>query len=158
MSGELRSWILSCVSAALFCAIAQELTPQGRVKTVQRMVCSMVMALALLSPVLSIDTRRLAPDMAKYRRMAQEQTAIAGNISNGLSRTIIQEELRTYILDKAAQLGSEVTDAEAVLRWSGEGVWYPVGVKISGKYDRALSQTIAAELGVGEDEQEWIEQ
>lgn len=157
MSTFLRDWITSCVSAALVCAIARELTPPGRVRTVQGFICAVVMALAVLSPVFSLDTQRLSIDIAKYSRMAEEQTRRAGDISDSLSRTVIQEEMRAYILDKAAQLGSEVYDAEAVLRWSGEGVWYPTGVKISGKYDRALSQVIAAELGVDEERQEWSE-
>ncbi|MCD8065608.1 MAG: stage III sporulation protein AF [Oscillospiraceae bacterium] len=155
MTEALRQWLLGIVGASAFCAAAEQITPKGAVKSVQRAVCGMVTALALVSPLLKLDFASYAEHLSAYRVEAETLTADADEIAAKLSRTIIAEELRAYILDKAASLGAEVTAAEVTLHWSDEGVWYPTEVKIDGEYSAALADVIEAELGVGAAGQHW---
>lgn len=152
----IRSWVLGLAGASIFCAIAVELTPRGMVKNVLLPVCGAVMAMALFAPLLSFDFESYSLSMAKYRENAEALTAAAEEISDSLSRTIIETECESYILDKARTLGLTVEEADVTVRWSGEGYWYPVETRLKGDYSVELSGLIEAELGIGAEEQFWI--
>ena len=154
----LRTWILGLAGAALLCAVCTELTPQGSVKTVQRAVCGVVMSLALISPLLRLDFDGYSLHLAGYRKQAEEIADQGKEISDSLSRTYIQAQCQAYILDKARLSGVPVTSASVELRWSGEGVWYPVAAEIEGTYDRALAEKIEDELGISRENQHWTDQ
>ena len=153
----LRTWIMGLTGAALLCAVCTELTPPGSVKTVQRAVCGVVMSLALISPLLRLDFDGYALHLAGYRKQAEEIAAQGKEISDSLSRTYIQAQCQAYILDKARLSGVPVTSASVELRWSGEGVWYPVAAEIEGTYDRALAEKIEEELGIAQENQQWTD-
>lgn len=157
MIEEIGTWILGMAAAAVFCAFASELTPEGRVKGVQRLVCGIVMVIALLQPLTVLDFDSYSLNMAKYRAQAEQISTHAEEISDSLSRSFIEARCRAYILDKAKLCGANVTDAAVELRWSSEGVWYPVGAVIYGTYHAELSQLMEAELGISPDKQEWSE-
>lgn len=156
MAELIRQWVLGLAGAALCCAVLTEITPKGGVKTVVRALCGMVMALALVSPFLRSDGELYALNMAKYREKALEISSRSREISDRLSRTIIEEECRAYILDKAALLGADVDEAAVKLKWSSQGFWYPVECSLTGEYSAGLEAAIAAELGIEPDMQEWV--
>ena len=58
-------------------------------------------------------------------------------------------------MDKAAELGTAVEDASVTLSWSSEGFWYPSECSICGVRSESLSSAIAAELGIGKENQNW---
>ena len=153
----IRNWILGLVGAAVFCAIATELTPKGPVKSVVRCVCGVVMAAALLAPLVELDFPDYALNLARYRASAAAVTAEAEKISDTLNRRVIEETLEAYILDKAQTMGAALTGADVTVRWSTEGVWYPVAVELGGRENGALSDWIAAELGIPREEQRWLD-
>ena len=155
MTEWIRTWVLGLAGASLFCAVATELTPKGPVKSVVRTLCGVVLASALLGPLLRFDFSGYALNLARARAQAAEVSAQAGEISAELDRRVIEARVRTYILDKAQSLGCAVSDARVTLRWSTEGFWYPVSVELDGTFDRQLSDDIAAELGVGREAQSW---
>ena len=143
------AWIRALVGAAVFCALATALCPEGRVKRVLRFACGLVMAAALLSPVLKLDGAALPKAMARYSEAARQQAQSAADDADRLSRTIIESECETYILDKAAQLGLGPCEVSVTARWSEEGFWYPWECRLScaeGGAER-LSELIEAELG-----------
>ena len=117
------NWIRALVGAAVFCALATALCPEGRPKRVLRAACGVVMAAALLSPVAALDTEALPKAMARYSEAARRQAESAAESADRLNRTIIESECEAYILDKAAQLGLDGLRAEVTARWSDEGFW-----------------------------------
>ena len=151
----LRTWILGLAGAALLCAVCTELTPKGSVKTVQRAICGVVVSLALISPLLHLDFDGYSLHLAGYRKQAEEIASQGKEISDSLSRTYIQARCQAYILDKARLSGVPVTSASVELRWSGEGIWYPVAAEIEGTYDRALAEKLEEELGISQKNQHW---
>ena len=157
MLEAITGWIRALVGAAVFCALALALCPEGRVKRVLRFACGLVMAAALLSPVLSVDMESLPQALARYSEAAERYTGSAEETADRLNRTIIEGERETYILDKAAALGLEVREAAVTARWSDEGFWYPWECRLStGEGDMSgLSRLIEAELGIPEARQRW---
>lgn len=157
MLEAISGWIRALVGAAVFCALALALCPEGRVKRVLRFACGLVMAAALLSPVLSVDMESLPQALARYSEAAERCAGSAEETADRLNRTIIEGECETYILDKAAALGLEVCEAAVTARWNDEGFWYPWECRLStGEGDMSgLSRLIEAELGIPEARQRW---
>ena len=141
----ITAWIRALAGAAVFCAIALALCPEGRPKRVLRAACGVVMAAALLSPALGLDMQALPGE--------------AGQEADRLNRTIIELECAAYILDKADALGLAVSSAAVTARWSEEGFWYPWESRAAcSESDReTLSAVIEAELGIPAERQSWEE-
>ncbi len=142
---------------AVFCAVMCELCPKGTVKSVVKLLCGMVMALALISPLINMEPAQYPLNLAGYRLMAEEAAANGKSESDALSRTIIEEQCRAYILDKGQTLGADIQGAGVKLRWSEEGFWYPVECEIEGRYHSGLAAAISSELGLGDESQVWKE-
>ena len=155
MIAAVKSWLLGLVGAAVFCALASELTPAGPVKRVQKIVCALVLAAALLLPLLRLDPEDYALNAAQYRSNAALVTGDAQEAARRMERTYIEDELEAYILDKAARLGAEVGAVRVTLRWSTEGCWYPVAAELDAPYHARLSEAIAGELGIPREKQTW---
>ena len=155
MTELLRSWILGLAGAAMFCALCSAVTPEGSVKRVQKLMCGVVMTLALISPLTGLDMSGYSLNLALCRQRAEEISSSAQKISDSLSRTFIEERCAAYILDKARLLGLEPETVRVTTRWSGEGVWYPVEAEIGAEYDRRLSEKIEEELGIPVQSQRW---
>ena len=152
----MREWILGVFSASLLSAVALSLCPSGRVRAVLRMVCGIVCAMAVASPLLKLDTERLAAEMARYRRQAEAISLEGEEEMKLLERTYIEEECAAYICAKAAETGAVVSSAAVVARWDDEGLlWYPWSATVDGAYDPALSNIIEQDLGVPSERQEW---
>ena len=155
MTELVREWILGLAGAAVFCALCSAVTPDGSVKRVQKLMCGVVMTLALTAPLAGLDMSGYSLNLAKFSRRAGEIGASAQEISDSLSRTFIEERCAAYILDKARLLGLEPGAVKVTAQWSGEGVWYPVEAEIGAEYDRRLSEKIEEELGIPAQNQRW---
>ena len=156
MTELVRSWLLSLTGAGCVCAAALRLTPEGRVKRVLRMLCALVMAAALFSPLLRGGVLPdYALELSRYRDAAAALTGEGAALGRELDRSIIEQRMEAYILDKASALGAPLGGAKVALRWSTEGVWVPVAAELGGPYDTALSALIEAELGIARSAQTW---
>ena len=156
MAEWIRSWILSLTGAALVCAAALRLTPEGRVKGVLRTLCAVAMAAALLAPLLRGG---MLPDyaleLARYRAAAEALAGEGRELGQELDRGIIEQRMEAYILDKAQALGAPLESARVALRWSTEGVWLPESAELTGAYSETLSRLLEAELGISRRAQTW---
>lgn len=155
MLEAVRSWIMSLAACALFCALLGEVTPEGKVKSVQRAVSAIVMSAALFSPLARLDMEGYGISLAKYEQAAESITENAEKISDSLSRKYIEKECAAYILDKAQSFGCAVSGAEVEVKWSSEGVWYPVSASIGCEYDSRLAASVEANLGIAEENLKW---
>lgn len=155
MTQVLRDWILGLAGAAVFCALCSAVTPEGGVRRVQKLLCGVVMALALISPLEELDMGGYSLELARCRQQAEEIAASAQEISDSLSRTFIEQRCAAYILDKARLSGFEPGEVRVRAQWSSEGVWYPVEAQIEAEYDQRLSEKIEEELGIPAHSQHW---
>lgn len=157
----MSEWIRSIICVAVFCTIALALTPKGRVKSAEKLICAAIMIFAVFSPFIGFDATAYAASAAKYAERGKALAAEGKESGERLYRTLIEQELRAYIWDKAENIGARINDISIEVAWSDEGYWYPISVKLTGSfsdYERErLSAVIASELGVQEDGQSWIE-
>ena len=134
MMESLRAWLLSLAGVALLTALASLFPTSESLRRVTK--------LALQDCRVSVSTDGAVSDS-----------------SERLQRTVIESEMRTYILDKAAQCGAALDDAQVTLQWSTDGYWYPQSVRLVTSGPAAensrLAQIIEAELGVPRTRQEW---
>ena len=154
--GALREWLLSVTAAAILCALAQGLIPPGPVRRVGRMTAGLVMAAALLAPLVSL--RGIEPQQWLESWQPQEEVQELEEQRDGTMKTIIETECGAYIVDKAARLGAKC-EAQVVCTQEGEGVFLPWQVTITGEMSpgqrEQLTKQIQEELGVPPERQQY---
>lgn len=148
----IRSWITGITIAAVLVALAESLSPPGAVKKAGRLVGGLVLLLAVLKPVMGLDSHALAAVLSEYQLdMPQMETSVG--IENAyLMKAIIEERTGAYILDKASALGIDCR--VTVTATAGEDGGYPVPdrVDIAGALTETqrgtLTRTIEADLAI----------
>ena len=152
----MKAWITSVFAASLLSSLALALCPQGRVKGVVRMVCGLVCALAVASPLVRLNMGSLAAGMAAYGQQARSAAETGEEEQKMLERTYIEEQCAAYILAKASDLGAKLEGASVLARWDEDVlVWYPWEAVMTGPRSSALSRAVEAELGIPAERQEW---
>ena len=152
----MRQWLAGMVAAAVISSMAMLLTPAGRVRTVTKLVCGVMCALAIAGPIMRLDAEKFSVNIAAYEQAAQKVTQSAEEEANLLERTYIEDQCAAYILSKATGTQAALTGAKVSARWDdGALVWYPWAVELQGEYNRALSAAIEAELGIPARRQSW---
>ena len=152
----MRQWIAGVAAASLLAAIAMALTPPGRVRQVTRLVCGLLCALAVASPILTLDVGRIAAALAAYEQQAEKITADAEQEAKMLDRTYIEQRCAAYILGKAAEGNIAADSVVVTARWDeADLIWYPWSVAVEAPFDKWLSDRIEADLGVPSARQSW---
>jgi len=156
----IREWIIGLTAVSIVVSAALAITPSGSVKKTVRLIGGLILFIILIRPLKELDAGDIAFYNMQYRADYEkyEEKLITRNSS--MIKTIIEDKLRTYILQKAADLGVEC-DAEVITRTREDGYPYPVRIifYIPAEPDPALrerlSYIVASELGVDEENQEW---
>ena len=156
----IRDWLVGITCGAIIVALADGLSPDGTVRKIGRLTGALVLVLAMIQPVLRVDSRTFAGILTEYRAEAMG-TADALEEENGrLVKDIIADQTGAYILDKAEELG--VDCRVRVTAWAESG-GYPVPdrVEIAGNLTRgeqaALTRVIAADLAIPAERQDYVE-
>lgn len=161
MSELFNQWLHAVIYTGIVCSTALLLTPDGRVKKALAIICAVAMCASIASPLSELDFDAYSRAMANYKLDAERYTRQGEDYSKNLNRTIIEDECRAYILDKANELGAELKTVEVLASWSDNGYWYPTEVKICARLTpqqkQVLTDYIETQLGVGSNEQEWSE-
>ena len=145
MMEGLRLWLTGVTAAAILCALAEALMPQGAVRQVGRLACGLVMLAAILRPLVRLEI----PDPAQWLR--DWQTAHTVQLQSleeqrdQSMKSIIEQSLAAYIVDKAAQLGASCT-AQVACRQEEAGVFLPYEAQIQGELTPAQQEALAAAL------------
>lgn len=157
MSGTIRSF---CV-LAVFCGAALQITPEGSVRHILQVLVTAVLLIQLLSGIRSLDSDLLGREIGRLRENEQRFRLETQDVQVRMDRLVIEDELRTYIQNKAGQKGLSVTDIQPELHWETEGCWLPTGLTLRGSGSRdAISELFSeleAELGIPRERQRWIE-
>lgn len=158
MTAAVRAYLLSIAAAALLLALVQALLPQGAVKRTATMAGSLLVILAVLSPLARLDYDSLARSISKLQ-VETESLRTGIEVGNReLMAGIIKQRCETYILDKAEQMGVELQVEITVSE--GAGYPYPTAAVLRGAVTEGQRQTltdyIAENLGIPAEQQEWI--
>ena len=154
----LKSWILGVTAAALAVSLAQALTPEGTVKKVGKLVCGLVLLLAVVRPVVAVDPAALIPDWAGLGGLTQAE---AGESGKEALKILIAQKTGAYIVDKGQSLGLRC-EARVGVAQDGSGWPVPWEAEISGVWTaeqkRSLSRAVEEELGIPAQRQSFREE
>lgn len=148
---KISMWVMGITAAAMLVAVADSLTPPGTVKKIARFTGGLVLLLAVISPVSSLDFTALSRSLVVYREDLNEYQATAGTGSIQVMKIIIADKTSAYIVDKAVALGVICT-AEVTCTVGEEDVPYPSAVTVTGNFtdaqEAALTRQIEADLAI----------
>lgn len=154
----IRSWLLGITAAALIAAAADSLAPEGAAKKACRLAGGLVILLAVVKPVLTLEPADLSKKLTQYRYASQEYSAALETENLRLMKSIIEEQTAAYIQDKAAELGA-VCEAEVTCGVDEDETPYPARVTVYGELTqaqiKALSRVIGEELAIPEQAQSY---
>lgn len=157
----LHKWISTLIFTALVCFVMLTLTPPGRIRKAEELICGLVMITALISLVSGLDMSSYSETLAGYRSKAEELAQSGEEYSENLNRMIIEEKTEAYILDKAESIGASVHSVRVEAKWSGDRCWYPAtAVLQSGCTEEEKAQLgrwMESELGITRERQTWSE-
>lgn len=155
MSG-VRTWLLTVISAAVLCALADCLMPAGPVKRVGKLVCGLVLLCAVLPPAVNLDLAGGRAWLEGWFEELELREAELEEQASGEMKVVIEQKYAAYIVDKAAEMGVVCT-AKVNCRAGEEGLLLPDGTEVSGCFtdteQSALTQLIWTDLGVPEERQ-----
>ena len=147
----LKQWILGISCAALIGAVAEALAPAGRVKKAGRLAAGLLLLLAVLKPLGSLDYGALAGALAAYRPDGAACEAALEEKSGAALKAVIEERTNAYIYNKAKTLGMDCT-AEVTYYYGPDGEVRPETVVVRGGFTEEqqgeLSRTLEGELGI----------
>ena len=160
MTELIRQWIIAVTCAAMLAAILQTLLPKGGTGAAGRLAGGLLLLIATVQPLLSLDYDSLAQSMTQLRLEEYRSDQELAEANSSLLEELIEQETRSYILDKAEELG--VVCQVRVTAWTESGD-YPVpdGLEITGDLTQgeqaALTRVIAAELAIPAEQQYYVE-
>ena len=147
MMGLVREWLLGITAAAILAALAESMMPDGGVKKAGKLVCGLMMAAAVLRPLGSVEVT----DFALALEYDEQQTQALQEEADIRMKTIIEEELAAYSMDKAVQLGIPC-QIRFVCREAGEGLFLPESAEVLGitseQEKQVLTEFLCADLGL----------
>ena len=147
-------------AVSIFCGAAINITPEGGVRRIMQLLCTAALTMAILSPIKEIDFDIYALETARLREAESAINESAERIDDRLNRAVIEEQCEEYILDKAEELGANVSGENVQAQWSLEGIWVPYSVEIDapdiGSAKAALESVIENELGIPAERQMWM--
>lgn len=157
----IKSWLIGICCCSVIVAIADSLMPKGTVKKVSKLICGIILLIATVKPLLNIDLSVLSVNIVEYKNAAGEYSADISSVNERLAKVIIEEQSAAYILDKAINLGAEVTVQVTARMGDGE-LYYPDSVTVRGALSEEqrgrLEEIIAGELAIPSERQSWIQE
>lgn len=158
MIEAVRGYLLRLCAGAFFSALLLAVIPQGTPRRMAALLCSLLLAFLALSPLAGLDYDALSESIGRLE-LAQEQARTGIALQNReLTARIISERVEAYILDKAAELGLDITVQLQINAQAGTP--YPEAVTIYGAANTAqrqrLQRYIEQNLGIAPERQEWL--
>lgn len=157
MNGAIKEYLLSVAASAMLLSLVQTVLPKGAVRRVAVFIGGLLLILAVLSPIIDLDYDSLAQSITDIRIEAAEIEANVDLTDRELMADIIKERCRTYIWDKANELGADL-EVEVTLSKDGDYP-YPESVRLIGKATSEqrsqLTEFISRNMDIPPKRQEW---
>jgi hypothetical protein len=153
----MKAYLLRVTAAAILAAVLGRMSGKNAAGRATRLGAGLLVLLTALGPLGSADTVSAAKQLAKWGASDPLTTQNFEMETNQLLSDLISQQAEAYILDKAQELGMQLT-VQVTTQVSDT---YPVPwqVRLTGQWDQAgreaLTQMISQELGVPEERQEW---
>lgn len=151
MMEVISSWLLGITGAAILAAVADGLIPPGPIRRVGKMVCGLVLLVAVLRPVIQMDGATLELLSQNWQGEMDEYTQRLQEGQDQQMKLVIEGQCSAYIVDKAAQLGA-ACQAKVSCIQTGEGIFLPQSAHIVGEFtlqqQQELMQALEEDLGL----------
>ena len=157
MMAAARAWLTAVVSVTLLLSVVQTLIPKGSLREIASFVGGLLLLAVLLRPLGSVDLSAVSLDLDAYRQTVEQRQAELEQEGQKELVGLIEAELESYILDKAARMGLTVR-IKVGTEENSEGVPVPVSAELTGTPSRELSRWIEAELGIPVERQVWLDE
>ena len=156
MMDLLRTWLFGLTAVSALLALAESLVTQEGIRRVLRLAGGVLMILVLLQPVVRMDLGELhfSPDALRQEAEALEEEY--ARQQEAALETGIEEELASYIWDKAQALGLSC-QVRVTVETGADGIPVPRSVTVTGAYSEDLSEIIETDLGIPREQQNWQE-
>ena len=148
-----------CVLSVL-CGVLLSLTPEGNLRRIAELACSCLLILSVLKTAGAAEP--VLPDIElEVTAREKELSAKAAKTEDELNGLVIQRECEEYIMEKADELGVELSGIVVELQRTEEKEWHPWSVTLEvgtaeGRKS-ALSGIIRTDLGIPYERQSWHE-
>ena len=157
MMESLRAWLLSLAGVALLTALASLFPTSESLRRVTKLAGGVALTCLLFSPLVTFDYDAYAAALQDYHVSVSTDGAVSDS-SERLQRTVIESEMRTYILDKASSLGMQISvELEMETRAATP---YPSGVTIRGAATPTQKQQLQTYLeqtfAIAPERQVWL--
>lgn len=155
MMEAVRAWLTSVVLVSVLLSAAQSLIPPGTVRkaagfTAGSSCCWCCCGRAGGRPGAS------GAGFRHYQAAVEERQEELADTQTEAMASIIAEQTEAYILDKAGELGLEVT-VRVETRTEGNGIPVPWSAELTGSWSQALASALETELGIPAERQVWHE-
>ena len=152
LGNVILSLVMGAFAVSIICSLTDRKTAMGGLI---RLMGGLFLTFTVLSAVVDLDFSGITGFLEAYAVTGEDAAAMGEAMAEEEYRTIIKEKLEAYILDKARELGMNVT-AEVVLEDDG----IPGEVILRGSpspYVKSkLEQFLREDLGITEENQRWI--
>lgn len=154
---SMRGYLLGITVVALCCGILSSVLGKKSISGASvKFLCGIVMLLTVVGPLINLRPGNMQGIFNSFSQESDAVTAFGKETALKEYAAIIKDRTAAYILDKAKNLGVELT-VEVTL--SDNEPMVPCGVKLSGAISpyakNVLSDMIAKDLGIRVEEQIW---
>lgn len=156
MIAAVRSWLLGVILCSFACSLARSLAPQGREQRMLRLTAALILLLSIVQPMAQIHSLQPAFSIQDLSDRIRRQEESYQRQQDASFSALIEERTKTYIWDKATQLGLDL-DVSVELTLSEAGLPVPCYVTLKGPYSPELAAWLERELGLGAADQIWLE-
>lgn len=156
MIAAVRTWLTSIAVCTLFLSVLQAMIPEGSIRKISSFTGGLLLLICVMGPLINLKGQHIEWELSEYRIDIQNQQQRWIEETEKELTQRIGAETESYISDKAAQLGMELTVCVETARRE-DGLIVPVSVQLSGPYSPKLSVCIEKDLGIPPERQVWHE-
>lgn len=154
----LREYVLSVSAAAVLCGIICGLCGEKSLSgPVVRLICGLILTLAVLRPVIHIRLEDLMYNWDSLRNDSVLKAQEGVDYANQAMGQLIKEKTAAYILDKAGQYDAAI---EVEVQVTDDTIPIPDQVTVTGHISpyvkEQLQDYIESDLGIPRENQRWI--
>lgn len=152
----MRQYVLTVICAALLSGVALSLVQSSGAKGVVKLICGGILAVTVLSPLAKFDIEQELRRVLPNKMEAEAFAAQGEQMSRASMAALIKSRTESYILNKAAALGGEIT---AEVRLSDDVPPVPEAAVLTGRVSPLLRQQLERmmeeKLGIPKENLKW---
>ena len=154
---QLRTYLVGVVMTALICSIIPLLIQNGTAKELCKLVCGLVMTITVVAPVRNLGNPISFPMNGILSDYAAAYASEGETQARRAMADIIKAETEAYILDKANEMGMEISVEVSLC---DEEFPVPEAAIITGSLtpnaQNRLQELLQSQIGIAKENLKWI--